>query len=200
MGKRIVSLVVLDTETGGLNPFEHSVIEIAACNAIINPNNHTVRTRDLPFHEKVLPDRPVDPQAAAVNGYTPELWTADGARSMYDVSMSFLFWLDQVVGNDLVWAGSNVLGFDLPFLREGIRRAHSTSRHLPSKPKFSRRTLNTESLCFPLYVAGEIDHCGVEALRAWAGLPGKQTHAALQDVSDTIDVIRAYFERVVWGM
>lgn len=152
-----VHLIVVDTETGGLEPSEHCIIELAARHAIIQ-SDCTVLSTSTTFHAYVLPGRPVHPQAPEVNGYPPELWREREARSMFDVGRSFLAWLAAIPHEDLTWAGSNVSGFDLPFLRSDLKRV---GMELPGKPKFGRRNLNTESLCFPLLVRAEVDSCGI---------------------------------------
>lgn len=127
-----------------------------------------------------------------MNGYSEERWT--NSFSMRRVATDFVDWL-KLFPDDLTWAGSNVLGFDLPFLRSDFARCDVP---FPEAPKFGRRTLNTESLCFPLRAMGLVDSCGVAALRKWAGCDGEQHHSALDDVLDTVLIIRTYFERYVW--
>ncbi len=189
---RELNLVVIDTETGGLDPAKHCIIELAAAHVTIE--GVCIATHDR-FHSRVFPDRPVDPGAAAINGYTPEAWAVDALYPV-QVARGFLDWLSGIPVFDLIWTGSNVTGFDLPFLRSDFARVDLA---LPGKPKFTHRTLNTESLCFPLYARGETEGCGIRHLRKWAGLDGEQSHRAMGDVNDTIAVIGAYFERKVYA-
>lgn len=189
MNAPLLHLLVVDTETGGLDPAVHCIIEIAAAHVTIEGWVVTVHDR---FNVRTLPDRAVDPQAAAVNGYTPERW-ADTALPMPIAARDFLAWIAELP-EGLIWTGSNVTGFDLPFLRSDFARA---GFELPGKPQFSRRKLNTESLCFPLFAKGEIEGCGLRHLRKWAGLEGEQHHTAAEDVADTVIAIREYFGREV---
>lgn len=190
-----IRLIVIDTETGGLYPDKHCIIEMAAAHMFIHPDEQliTTGTSTPMFHSLVLPDRPVEPQAAAINGYNEESWR--NARRMKDVGREFVEWLHGIKHDDLIWAGSNVVGFDLPFLRSDLARS---GLGLPGKPKFSHRTLNTESLCFPLFVKGQVEGVGIQHLRRWAGMTGEQTHTAIGDVNDALAVISRYLHNEVW--
>lgn len=223
-------LMIVDTETGGLSPETTSIIEVAAQLHVVlvvedtsqlarSARRLSHRTHGLGkrfalraagpmFHRLVKPRLPVEPQAAAVNGYDPERWEREGVESavaMRDflgflLTSTGLATCEQVeeaavdenyagMPQGVIWTGSNVLGFDLPFLRSEMA-AHGMS--LPDKPRFARRTLNTESLCFPLFARGYTDSCGIASLRAWAGLEGAQKHRAVDDVVDASIIIRRY--------
>jgi DNA polymerase III epsilon subunit-like protein len=195
-------LMIVDTETGGLSSESASVIEVAAQLHVVldtsreKPGKSYRRHFRLsavsdPFHRLVRPRLPVEEQAAAVNGYDPDRWEREGVN--YDVAMRDLhaFLVEEEPDIEgIVWAGSNVLGFDLPFLRSEMAAA---GLELPGKPRFARRTLNTESLCFPLFARGLTDSCGVAALRTWVGLKGEQHHTAIGDIEDTAAIIARYF-------
>lgn len=187
---RELHLVVVDTETGGLDPAEACIIELAAAHVVACGGDVQAYDR---FNVRMFPDRPINPQAAEVNGYTIAEWQNTAADRPI-AAMEFLHWLGTLPG-DLIWCGSNVSGFDLPFMRSDFARIGFA---IPGKPKFTHRTLNTESLCFPLFARGDTEGCGLRHLRTWAGLPGEQSHTASQDVSDTIEVLRAYFQREVF--
>lgn len=187
-----IELLVLDTETGGLNPAVNPLLEIAAAHVTVWPhmmNGVQVRSR---FESKVAPrfGAEITTAAASINGYTPEAWSE--AQRMVHVGYDFLEWLDTLPDN-LIWTGSNVQ-FDLDFLEYGLGTACGLD--LPQPPKFKRRKLNTESLCFPLLVDRQVDSMGLAALRKWAGAEGEQTHRAMDDVNDTITVIAEFFKRV----
>lgn len=191
----MIHLIVIDTETGGLDPSRACIIELAAKLVRIDVEHRSVRVPQANlFHAYVLPDRPIHPQAAAINGYRDDWWAAN-ALPQADAFGQFLDYLDSLDYQGMMWAGSNVTGFDLPFIRTDMARLGLL---LPGKPKMSHRTLNTESLCFPLFVEGQTESCGIASLRKWAGCEGDQKHTAIDDVNDTIRVITAYFQRHVW--
>lgn len=104
-------LLVLDTETGDLDPRTSSLIEIAAL--ATDERGEVVDS----FEVRVRPSLPVSAEAARVNGYTPEGWRfamepADGLRA-------FVEWL--VPHGDRLLVGHNV-GFDVRFIeQEGLR-------------------------------------------------------------------------------
>lgn len=193
--QNMIHLIVLDTETGGLDPTRHCIIELAARLVRLDADNKSVRVPQAKvFHAYILPDRLINPEAAKINGYCFDWWQ-ENAMLRSDAFAQFLDYLDGLGEEDMIWAGSNVTGFDLPFLRSDMARV---GLKLPGKPKMAGRALNTESLCFPLFANYEVDSCGVAALRKWAGCSGKQSHNAIDDVEDTVRIIGAYFQRVVW--
>lgn len=69
MGGR--SWVVVDFETGGLDPRTTSIVSVGLCRIVEVGGEFHVREVD---GWKVQPDRPVHPEAAKVNGYTEEGW------------------------------------------------------------------------------------------------------------------------------
>lgn len=188
-------LLVIDTETGGLDPEDRCIVELAAQLWEVRPDGssaYLVRRSPL-FHKYVLPYMPVAPQAAEINGYSEQAWAARGAVPIEVAMTEFLTFTDMLPGQGIQWTGSNVSGFDLPFLRAAAKHCGMT---FPGRPKFTHRTVNTESLCFPLFLWGHVDSCGIASLRRWAGLKGEQHHTAAGDVLDTIDVIRRWIEVV----
>lgn len=64
----------------------------------------------------------MDPEAAAINGYTPEKWEELGARSLDEVIPEYLAWVDarKKERPDAVYVCHH-LAFDKPFLAEGAR-------------------------------------------------------------------------------
>lgn len=62
-------LVFVDVETTGLSPQEDSILQVAVIRT-----DHTGENVKATLNIKVKPTTPVHPQAAAVNGYTPQAW------------------------------------------------------------------------------------------------------------------------------
>jgi DNA polymerase III epsilon subunit-like protein len=80
----LYDLIAIDTETGGLDPTRHALLSIAA-----------VPSWDYePFSVFIQPEGEVDPQAAAVNGYSPEEWRQRGAVPLKTAMVAFLHWLE----------------------------------------------------------------------------------------------------------
>jgi len=112
-------LIVVDTETTGLDPDLHRVLEIGFCDEWGRPL----------YHRKIKPSKETlkhaSPSALAINGYTEESWTL-GVDSFEQVA-------DDVFG--LLTAGI-IVGqnphFDLGFLKKELRRVWENRGMAPS--------------------------------------------------------------------
>lgn len=67
------NILFLDFETGGLSPRTTDVIEVGC--VLTDPSGRTVLEE---FETRVIPTRPVEAEAARINGYDPELWARTG--------------------------------------------------------------------------------------------------------------------------
>lgn len=188
----MIPLVVVDTETGGLNPDEADIIEIAALSVMIDGSE--IVEGDL-FSSKVRPMLPVSDGAAKVNGYKEEDW-ADAPDA--DLVMgAFVEWSaeqEQIARKATgkktkpMWTGSNP-DFDIRFVFAVCRR-----NAISPPDSYHYKPLDLGSMCFPLMVTEEVDSLSLRALRKWAGMKGKQTHTAVGDVYDTVQVLRAILQ------
>lgn len=140
-----MKLLVIDTETGSLDPRTGALLDIAAVELRDGEVGRTFRRRVLPGLGLVI-----EPEAAACNGYTPELWAEMGAVSEEDAIIDFLNFVGEVRGLTgeqestlacvvaefagveikvcvnpdlprLTWAGHNV-AFDRGFIGEAVAR------------------------------------------------------------------------------
>lgn len=86
-------------------------------------------------------------------------------------------------GPKLIVAGKNVMGFDLPFLKElgGIF------------PKFAHRTLDPGPL-FTRFTEDEVPP-DLKECKKRAGLPELVTHDALDDAWDVITLLRTHYDK-----
>jgi len=100
------ALCWLDVETTGLSDQDHEIIEIC------------VVSEAGMFEKKFKPLGLCDPGAARVNGYTPELWEAQGAE---DWTLDDLLEIGKIIDGKIP-AGCNV-SFDLGFLSAYYARA-----------------------------------------------------------------------------
>lgn len=98
----------------------------------------------------------------------------------------FCLKIDPLMPVDL--GAARVNGYD-PFVwaLEGRKPAKA----LDKWEQWMRRT-DVGSLCLPLYLKKEVRGTGLRHLRAWAGCEGEQSHTALDDVADTIEVLHKY--------
>jgi DNA polymerase III epsilon subunit-like protein len=203
-----LELLVVDTETGGLDPEENPLLEVAMQHLTLTPmppgrgtGTPWVLVHGLKFHSLVAPPggalgSTITDEAAKVNGfyhgvysYNQSDWRWKDAPSLDTVIRNMLFFLG-TLPNELTWVGSNV-NFDLRFLESNFR---NEGVPFPGKPKFQRRALSTESLCWPLLAAGQVDSLGLQSLRNWAGLAGQQHHTATQDVADVCVVLSHFMK------
>ncbi len=103
-------LIVLDTETTGLDPAQgHRVIEIG-CIELMHR-----RLTGQRFHRYLQPDRPIDANAVLVHGITNE-WLADKPRFV-DIAAEFL---EFIKGAELI---AHNAPFDISFLDHELRLA-----------------------------------------------------------------------------
>lgn len=102
-------LVIVDLETSGLDPGEHEIIEIGAI-LVDRTTLLSLGTLEL----KVLPTKPVSPDAARVNGYTEEGWK--NAIPLSDAMKKFALF-----ARDANMLAYNV-SFDWGFLQEAFRK------------------------------------------------------------------------------
>lgn len=157
------NLLFLDFETGGFSPATADIIE-AAC-ILTDPSGKTILGE---YVAKVTPLRPVDPGAAAVNGYTTEKWAG--------VSIPLEQALIKILGfaKDAMLCAHNT-PFDKAFLDDGM------AKH---KMRWPGRyyTMDTYALAMPLLRAGVVENMKLATLTAFFGIDHNDAHTAMSDV------------------
>ena len=170
---KIEELLVIDTETNGLDPEKGCrVIEVACA---------TLRLRDWQI---------IKPWSALIVGgdkIQGEYHEKAGTFAGTDWSQA---WAREHAMRDLFGrmegayiCGQNV-GFDLNFLRAEAKQMGMMF------PRIKYHVIDTVPMCAPLLVTGRLQSLSLEVTRKWAGCEGKQAHRALGDVMDTIAVFR----------
>jgi DNA polymerase III epsilon subunit-like protein len=156
-------LLFLDFETGGLSASTSDPVEIAA--VLTDPSGRTVLDE---YCAKVIPTRPVDPKAAAVNGYSAEKWAAENA-------VPFEHALVRVLGmaRDALLTCHNT-PFDKAFLEAGI------AKHNMRWPS-TYHSNDTMALAAPLRNLGLVENVRLETLAAYFGIEHADAHTALSD-------------------
>ena len=159
-------LLAIDLETGGLNPARHPILSFAA----------QPEWNQQPFYRLVLPDidMPVEPDAAAVNGYSFDLWKKSGAVSLLQALTEFRVWLHARPGSvGIVAPLAHNAGFDRSFLDSAYRR-HSLTPLLCHRWECSPATLLAARR------AGIIGpgSSSLDALAELTGQPRPAVHAA----------------------
>lgn len=172
-----MKLAFIDTETTGLDPSKHEVIEIAF---------HIVEDGKLLhwFQSKIRPQRieDADQKALEINGYAANSESWSQAPTMEEVGPVILPLL-----RGCILVGHNV-SFDEEFLKQNLQRA-SVLGKIPYH-KIDTVTLVYEHL-FPL----GLQKASLDSVRDFLGWPKEGAHTAMRDVSDT----RNLFE-LCWGM
>ena len=132
-------VVVIDTETGGLNPYEHSILSIGLTSWDQSHKREIFVLEDtLCTHPRSMEINRIDIEWIKTHGVSPEV-----ACDQIEAFISQL-----KVPRPLLFAGHN-LSFDLAFLRRLYRHAN---RSLPSD--FSHRSIDTHSLLWSLVAVG----------------------------------------------
>lgn len=80
-----MNLLFLDVETSGLNPLIHEIIEICMVETL--PDGTIIRQ----FNSKIKPQYEVNPEAAKVNGYTPEKWVGAPPQHLVFAKINDIF-------------------------------------------------------------------------------------------------------------
>jgi len=102
-----MNLIILDTETTGLNPFKHELVEIGA-----------VRMSDgETFEVKVHPMdiKNADPKALEINGYNKKEWIDDGYLLENGLKL-----LTEFVGKN----GSTLMTYNISFDKAFLEKAY----------------------------------------------------------------------------
>jgi DNA polymerase-3 subunit epsilon len=175
-------LIFMDTETTGLNPEEHELIEIALKR--LDPKTLEVMGS---YHVLVLPSVPPTPEVAAINGYDETKWKAQGAKPNLETED---FEKMEALLQGATPAGQNP-SFDMSFLRAAWAAVFEHGSLQVPFPKMDYHQLDLAALAWPLYVAGVLPGLSLRHTRKLFGLPGEQEHRAMADVDDSIAVYKA---------
>lgn len=156
------NILFLDTETGGLSAARTDIIEIGC--VLTDPSGQTVIEE---WDSLVVPTRPVEPDAARVNGYVAEKWAAEGvplATAMAQVRR---------LAKDAIMCCHNV-PFDKAFVDAALLacRMSWTGRY---------HTMCTQSMAMPFLRKGLVDNVKLETLARFFGVDHSGAHRALPD-------------------
>lgn len=176
-----MKLIIADTETGGLDAYKHSIVQIGAVvweAGRIVPDSH--------FNEIINDEAgELDPVAVEMHGYTRERISTCG----YSPSVVFDLWqsyLDRFrVKDELLVLGGHNVGFDSEFLRR-FYRLNGYDRAGYEKD-FSHRQFDTASVARFLIEVGLIPPQEPKSVSLFAhfGCPPTRAHDALADAEAT---------------
>jgi DNA polymerase-3 subunit epsilon len=163
------NILFLDTETGGLSAARTDIIEIGC--VLTDPSGRDVIEE---WETKVVPTRPVEPDAARINGYVAEKWAAEGVP------------LATAMAKVLAMAkGAVMCCHNAPFDKGFLDAALSTCRQ-----RWTGRyhTLCTVSLAQPFLRRGLVADVKLETLARYFGVGHSDAHRALPDAKTCREV------------
>ena len=179
----------IDTETTGLDPKVHEIIEIAYI--VESPEGELLASFETKFKPQNLDV--ADPKALEINGYDhhPEEWESapvldrQHAEVMYDAL------------KDCIMVGHNP-GFDVAFLREGMKRA---GMDVPWY--FGKHIIDTVTLAYVQLVPCGLKYLSMDAIRRFLGWSSLRAHTAMKDVRDAQRLYHTlaratWFDRTWW--
>jgi len=163
----------LDTETTGLDPNCHEIIEIAILIEEVPENPNDLGKIIQTWERKIRPIhiRAAHPKALEVNGYTPEAWEG---------SLPFADHADEIAG--LLASASTLVGhnptFDTNFLRSAFAREGLGIR-------IPYHQIDTVSLAYAAWNwTGTGPGLSLDKIRDHLGISKDGTHSALKDALD----------------
>ena len=170
------NLVIIDTETGGLDPLKHSLISVglvSECGTFTD--EFLVKEDELSFDERSMAIHGITEDAIVSTGLTP---TAATERLE-----AFL----TKIGGTIIFVGHNI-SFDLAFVKRLYRKANKPL------PKFiSHRSIDTHSLLWLAVDAGRLPKgvCSSDgAFRHFdISPPEALRHTALADAKATQELL-----------
>lgn len=182
-----MNLIVIDTETGGLNPETDSILSLAVV---------IWRDRELVDETQIFvcePEMRMDAESTRIHGIEPDWLRRNGSLPHQAVSKLEGFIAtrlpDSPEGTKFILAGHNV-GFDVGFLKRLYRLAgRDFARH------FSHRTFDTASTGLFLILAGLLPPgaASSDELFGYFKIPfgKKERHSALGDARATARLINS---------
>ncbi len=156
------NILFLDTETGGLSASRTDIIEIGC--VLTDPTGRTVLEE---WEALIVPTRPVEPEAARINGYDAVKWAAEGttlAKAMV-----------KVLG---MASGAVMCCHNAPFDKAFVEAA-LTACQMRWTGRY--HTLCTVSIAQPFLRRGLVNDVKLETLARFFGVPASGAHRALPD-------------------
>lgn len=182
-------LLIIDTETGGLDPIRHSILSLGAT---VWEEGHQIAEIELLIAEDEII---ADDEALAINRIDTQQLKLDGLSPKDAIARLEVFILEHFNDNDQVSIAGHNVGFDVGFLKRLYRLAGRSY-----KKRFSHRLLDTASIMGFLRIAGmlPIENSGLEAGLKYFGVEVHKEvrHSALGDAKATAALLSAMIELV----
>lgn len=168
-------LTVFDTETTGLNPDRHEIIEVGLLSVLFDRSGEYHILKE--YESKVKPENiyTASPKALEINGYTEAAWK--DAKSFQKVIEE----IKPIVEGSDIFLGQNLI-FDMRFVDEQCKRSELQCPEFPSY-------IDTKSIADKLVEASWLKRSRMDYLVEHYGVtvPGR-AHTALVDCWRTLKV------------
>ena len=155
-------ILFYDSETGGTDPTRHDIIEVGCI--LTDPSGERLQSE---YATKILPERPVEPDAARVNGYDMQRWKVEAVS--LEIAINHIL----AMGRGAVFLAHNA-AFDWSFLQTAIDKL--------GKRWICSYRLDTITLALPLLRAGKVSDLKLSTLVRYFGIEQKNSHSAMSDV------------------
>jgi DNA polymerase III epsilon subunit-like protein len=178
MLEKIDKLIFIDTETTGLNPATHEIIELGV--VLVDPI--TLNEFDQVSY-KVLPQRisAADEHALAMNHYSFMSWQQ--AKPFQDEAGPYISSLSTPKS---IICGHNIK-FDVAFLESMF------SRYAPDLPFVYGGTLDTQTLAKKLAVATPSYRLSILCQKFGVSIDVEKQHSALYDILANVELFKSMF-------
>jgi DNA polymerase III epsilon subunit-like protein len=170
-------MIVIDTETGGLDPWRNPVLSVGVVDF---ETGEDWSTRIIPAGHLSI-----DSEAARINGYDPETWGGLPESTAAKLFQGF------VRGKDEIVCGANIR-FDVDFLSAWLVRCGQRKPFWPRLVDVQSLALNAHTqgkITLPRKDNGQLSF-SVTAICQALEIKRGETHDALADALDTVECIR----------
>lgn len=168
---RPTNRIWIDTETTGLDPSKHEMLEVAVVTeTVLTDGSGSIING---WSAKIAPERieTADAKALQINGYTPETWA--GAPTFREVADE----LAELLASGSIVCGHNV-GFDVAFIEAAFAR-------IGRKVRLPYHKLDTVTMAYAAWnAAGTGPGLSLDKLRKHLAMPTEGSHSALKDAED----------------
>jgi len=153
MGNR---LLFIDTETGGLNPNEHSLLSLAM---VIWEDMEIIDSQELLINDGILS---VTKEALSINKIDIEKHKQSAISSTQAIEKIFLFISKHFPQKRKITLAGHNVHFDANFLRFFFSMNNKDFSKF-----FSHRIIDTSSILYYLYLAGHLKHRAISSDEAF---------------------------------
>jgi DNA polymerase III epsilon subunit-like protein len=176
------SLIVFDTETSGLDPQKHQIIELSAIllqqenQSDVGGNGHFIETDHMDEYVRLPKGTTLDPVISRITGITEEMLSEHG-HTAEAVADMFVNMMNKGTGPVLLVAHN--AQFDGGFLRYMLK-----GKHIPEIRWLDSLTVYKDRAAYPHKLCDAIQHYGLEG-------KVQNSHRAIDDTIALLEVLNA---------